>query len=730
MKNSLRVRLSFSHSLAGRTNSYKSKFTNPGKPALVWFILTVFLLSNLQVRGDTKLVDEKGEDDSVNVTEFNSENERKLGTDLKEIGTFASPYTDGLIDVGSGKKTNKYAVLQIEYKSALWRQKKFTDSKVSKIKGVTVLTTIDRFADVFVQSKNKYAFSQIENDPNMVRVEWASSVPIPPPLPLNRAKYSIKGVPEPIVRGGFTDFDGKKMTGKNVAIAVVDTGIDFTHPDFISYDADGNPTSRLLYFWNPALEYRAGRGEKGPFSYPNKTPIGTLFTRDQLTAELRAIKKGEAPSIPSTDQNGHGTACAGIAAGNGNADYGENGLKRPDVVGVAPDALIVGVRIDRDDSLGNSYLLNAICEWLDTVAGERSLVISSSFGSNYTGHDGQSVNERELNKRFENGEKQGRIMVASAGNEARTSIHAHVTLGDRNDAKLISWKAEKPPVDEPAKVKKAPVKEELVEIKLYLNISSEKNITIEPLVNNTVIDDKHLIWKLNKITNQVEATLKVRPGEGKIRLFNSAGIQTDVHLYFDTANLGTFSAGVDNNYLVQTPGSAESVITIGSSAWNNNFHSNGNPVELTSSCPIKENTYMPFELGSLSCYSSPGPTRDNRIKPDAVAPGEWFTASYAKDSPARKLPRRDSTKRYYSMNGTSAATPYTAGVVALLFEKHPGLTANQVKELFRNNLTKSDLKPFSGKVPNRHWGYGKLDLDAIKRIFKALDRGKFHELID
>ena len=161
---------------------------------------------------------------------------------------------------------------------------------------------------------------------------------------LARKRHHAKAPPEEIVRGGASG-----MTGKNVIVAVIDTGIDFHHPDFITYDEQGKPTSRLLYFWDTTSEtYGSGIGQKAPVSYPNGTPIGTVYTRDDMNAELRSNNR----HIASWDTDGHGTACAGIAAGNGNGSDGK-------YKGVAPDADIIAVRVAYPGDSGLSNALSA-----------------------------------------------------------------------------------------------------------------------------------------------------------------------------------------------------------------------------------------------------------------------------------------------------------------------------------------------------------------------------------
>lgn len=106
------------------------------------------------------------------------------------------------------------------------------------------------------------------------------------------------------------------------------------------------------------------------------------------------------------------------------------------------------------------------------------------------------------------------------------------------------------------------------------------------------------------------------------------------------------------------------------------------------------------ELGfNLTDFSSRGPTADNRMKPDISAPGYNITA-----------PEANSTNDYVTYSGTSMATPFTAGTVALMLDANPGLSPSQVKNILLNNA--QDWGP-NGK--DIEYGTGRLDgYEAIK----------------
>ncbi len=84
------------------------------------------------------------------------------------------------------------------------------------------------------------------------------------------------------------------LFGRGVIVAVIDSGIDYSHPDFRNEDG----TTRILDLWDQTL----------PGSPPEGYAIGTLYTREQINEALAITNPAERMSrIPSADLSGHGT---------------------------------------------------------------------------------------------------------------------------------------------------------------------------------------------------------------------------------------------------------------------------------------------------------------------------------------------------------------------------------------------------------------------------------------
>ena len=173
------------------------------------------------------------------------------------------------------------------------------------------------------------------------------------------------------------------LTGKGILISVIDSGIDYAHPDFCNPDK----TTRLVALWDQTILADPSAGRSAPAGYSQ----GTLFSPEQINAALQADTfEQRMKLVPSTDVTGHGTHVTGIAAGNGRAS---GGLYR----GVAPESSLLAVKLGSPDPKGfpNTIELMQAVDFSVRYAIEHTvpLVINLSFGNTYGSHSGTSLLE-------------------------------------------------------------------------------------------------------------------------------------------------------------------------------------------------------------------------------------------------------------------------------------------------------------------------------------------------
>ena len=194
------------------------------------------------------------------------------------------------------------------------------------------------------------------------------------------------------------------LFGEGVIIAIIDSGIDYSHPDFRNEDG----STRILAIWDQTI----------PGNPPEGFRIGSLYTGEQINEGLQTPMPQRLSIVPSVDLSGHGTHVAGIAAGNGRAS---NGLYR----GVASSSELLIVKLGESIS-GSFPRTTQLMEALEfvvrySISIGRPLAINISFGNNYGSHTGRTLLESFIDDISNIGRNS---IVIGTGNEGAEGNHA------------------------------------------------------------------------------------------------------------------------------------------------------------------------------------------------------------------------------------------------------------------------------------------------------------------
>jgi len=474
----------------------------------------------------------------------------------------------------------------------------------------------------------------------------------------------------------------RETTGQGVIVGIVDTGIDLLHPDFrIDRTGDGQPEgTRVLALWDQGQSYDGSAFGYG-FNY------GRVYTRSQLESALAAANPPSRDDTPG--HGGHGTHVAGIAAGGGAA-----GLS-----GVAPDAELVIVKT----TFSTDRVVDAV-EFVFQVASERGLpaVVNLSLGTHSGPHDGTSLFDRGISQLLVDNQQRnipGRAVVVAAGNEGDKKIHVgagvHTTTTWDLEARASTVEVELWHDGEAsfAVTVSAPGGESVTAQPgqtVGLNTPSGNVYLDNPLGRDPRNNDKEIYLALSNAAQHSQWAITLDP--------LAQGGRVDAWVTREQA--GRFVQG-DSTFTISEPATAHRVIAVGAYTTKNTWQSADGP-----------HTQDNYTVGALAPFSSRGPTRDGRPKPDVTAPGAWIAAPLS--SPVEghvsgwlRLPGGD----YRMQAGTSMSAPHVAGAAALLLSVEESLDWEDIAEALRESARKDQ---HTGSV-NR-WGAGKLDAAAAVEL--------------
>lgn len=472
----------------------------------------------------------------------------------------------------------------------------------------------------------------------------------------------------------------KEFKPKNkTLIGIIDVGgFDFAHPEFLT--ASGK--TRFYRIWDQGSNFRKPPGGKsGKYGY------GSEFLQQDLNNALVQAKKVGVPATSLEKQSqmeigSHATHVASIAAGNS---------------GVFPDAEIIGVTIalkesdyDRRKSFYDSSCLVHALEYMLKIAEDekRPISINISLGTNGHAHDGSDITSRWIDSELA---LPGRSVCVAAGNAGQEKaltekdygyvmgrIHTSGRISANGLSKILYWNVVGNGI--------ADMSEN--EMELWYPAQDRFSVMVKPpglgwigpvqpnqYIENRQLSDGTFVSIYNDLYH-------FSNGGNYISIFLSPNLNPDniipvkagtwqVRIIGDEIRDGRYDGWIERDD--PRPLGANGNIE----AWNfPSFFSEISNVDNSSisSLACARNVIAVGNCDELNekinISSSQGPTRDNRNKPEIIAPGTDVIAAKGFSSP---------DDLWISMTGTSMASPYVCGVAAWMLSLDSNLSAAQVQ---------------------------------------------------
>lgn len=453
------------------------------------------------------------------------------------------------------------------------------------------------------------------------------------------------------------------VKGEGAIIAIIDSGIDYLHPDFINEDN----TSKIISIWDQE-------------SNNNTPPEGMIFGSEITREEINQAIINQDSSL-SVDNIGTGTIAAGIATGKGRLNSSYKG------VAVNSELVVVKLREYKDTyeegriNYLNTDFLAAIKYINDVIKKERKLLIINLT----IGDRSQSIMLTNLLDTFPFLSSAGIVLVSGAGNEGNTDIHYEGQFQDNQTLQDVIVEV---------------ADQKMLDISLSANGPGKIGVTvISPSgeMSSQVMyspDNPTYRGKFNLENSSYEIRLiypwilsgnellriridDIKSGIWTLRLFPEVLTTREYDIYLPNKNLIPINTRFldPNSYSTITLyATIDNIITTG--AYNN-------------------------KTSSMWIGSSKGPVKGKRVKPDIVAPGVDIISPFINQS-------------YTTSTGTGVSSSLTCGVLALIMEyvsqqgnyTRKDLFTQVLKTYLMRGATKQDIYTY----PNYSQGYGILNL--------------------
>jgi subtilisin family serine protease len=473
------------------------------------------------------------------------------------------------------------------------------------------------------------------------------------------------------------------LRGQGVLIGIIDSGIDYTNPIFINADN----TTKIISIWDQTI-----------FSdnYPGHAYYGTEYTREQINEAL--LSETPLDVVPTTDEIGHGTMLAGIAAGN---EVPESGF-----YGVAPDAELVVVKMKQAKPYLRDFfrvpqevpcyqendILFAMEYVMDVATSlNRPLALCIALGTSQGAHDGRGTLSSFLSLQAAN---YGFGVIVAAGNEGNARRHYSGTIdptigydtvelfiGENEMGFSMELWGDSPGVF--SIDIQTPSGEYVPRIVPRLDENRDVSFIFE---QTTILVDYQIIESQSGDQLILVRFRNPSPGIWRFNVYGRENISAGFNIWLPMQ--GFIS---DNTYFIRSDPNT-TILSLGNAR-----------------IPITVTAYN-TEDDSLYLNSSRGYSRIGVIKPEVAAPGVNITTPTLEQG-------------FAEATGTSTSAAHTTGIAAMLLEwaivrgNQPNMSTVDMK-IFMIRGARRDMDLV---YPNRDWGYGILD---VFNIFDSLRRGE------